>query len=219
MFTLTSLVAVLLILPYSSPANPVLGERQDLTPSIQLSTSKTFNRREDPSSYPYGNAITNEFQWRNWDPSDKDQRKDGERIHKAFVEWQDFAKAGLTAASIDTGDTFKRWFGKQDNNTENKKVFAAAYDGTSNTATVNVAKMICDRLDFKSRCKETTAAWTIADTGEFHICPYGLDRNLNSDIDCATLDGSCSAAMRSLPMTLMHEMTLVKCLHSFVVLY
>lgn len=81
---------------------------------------------------------------------------------------QDSAKAGLSAA---TQATHSNAGLEKSNNSEIKKVvaafavLAAAYDGTANTAPVNDAKMICDHLDFKSRCKETTAAWTLAETG------------------------------------------------------
>jgi hypothetical protein len=84
-----------------------------------------------------------------------------------------------------------------------------AWDASAGTATAEVAKMICDFKDFKNRCKETTKAWTLQDSGEFHICPPGLSLSLNSELECENLDDSCSAAMRSLPMTLMHEMTYV----------
>ncbi|KAG4444235.1 hypothetical protein IFR05_000332 [Cadophora sp. M221] len=205
------LFVALLSLIHTTLGNPIIVDTRNPTASIHDRESRTIIPRVDASSYPYGEALPNEFQWRNWDPKDPDQKKQGEKIHQAFVEWQDFAKAGLQAASDPTSDTFKRWFGKQDNNEEIKNVFANAYDVTAEdgkgAATANVAKMICDYQDFKKRCKESTAAWTMPDSGEFHVCPYGLDRLLNSELVCSNFDDSCSAEMRSLPMTLMHEMT------------
>lgn len=56
-------------------------------------------------------------------------------------------------------------------------------------------------------CKANTNAYLIPETGQFHICPKGLDLKLNGDIECTDLDASCSSKMRSLPMTLLHEMT------------
>ena len=44
-------------------------------------------KREDPVSYPYGDALTNEFQWLGWDSEDEDQKKDGQAIHEAFKQW------------------------------------------------------------------------------------------------------------------------------------
>ena len=44
-------------------------------------------KREDPVSYPYGDALPNEFQWLGWDPEDEDQKKDGQKIHEAFKQW------------------------------------------------------------------------------------------------------------------------------------
>jgi hypothetical protein len=38
-------------------------------------------------SYPYGDALPNEFQWLEWDPDDEDQKKDGQKIHEAFKQW------------------------------------------------------------------------------------------------------------------------------------
>jgi len=207
MFRSSELIIALFFLLHITLGNPIIADRQESTNSVHLRESRIIIARVAPSSYPYGNALPNEFQWRNWDPKDADMAIIGRKIHQAFIEWQDFAKAGLQAASDPTSATFKRWFGTQDDNAEIKNVFANAYDAKAGTATANVAKMICDYEDFANRCKESTAAYTIAKTGEFHVCPYGVDRNLNSEIECSKLDDSCSAAMRSLPMTLMHEMT------------
>lgn len=70
--------------------------------------------------------------------------------------------------------------------------------------------MVLDRKDFGD--KETKnpewAAYTIASSGRFHICEYGFkNRGLMKDISCDNLDESCSNQMRSLAMTLLHEMT------------
>ncbi|KAL9108046.1 MAG: hypothetical protein Q9227_007152 [Pyrenula ochraceoflavens] len=177
--------------------------------------SRSLKVRDDdpkPSSYPYGTALTNEFQWVNWDPKNDDDKKDGQKIHQAFQELGDLVKAGSTEAGKTDGDPFKRWFGKQDDNSEIKKVFDNIWSGDSATSTV--AKMVLDRKDFqkdgdKGWCevKTTMAAYTMADSGRFHVCPYGLGRKQNSEIQCGDLADSCSADMRSLAMTLLHEMT------------
>ncbi|KAI4952592.1 hypothetical protein J4E91_003064 [Alternaria rosae] len=44
-------------------------------------------KRADPMSYPYGDALPNEFQWLEWDPDDEDQKKDGQKIHEASKQW------------------------------------------------------------------------------------------------------------------------------------
>ena len=203
----SELIITLFFLLHITLGKPIIADHQESANSVHLSESRTIIARVDASSYPYGDALPNEFQWRNWDPNVAAQKAVGQRIHQAFIEWQDFAKAGLQAASDPTGATFKRWFGTQDDNAEIKNVFANAYDATAGSATANVAKMICDYRDFAERCGQQTAAYTMAKTGEFHVCPYGQDRPLNSELECSKLDDSCSMKMRSLPMTLMHEMT------------
>ena len=208
MFRSSEIIIVLFFLLHITLGNPIIADRQESTNAVHLSESRTIISRVDASSYPYGVALPNEFQWRNWDPNDAQQAIMGQKIHQAFWEWQDFAKAGLKAASDPTSATFKRWFGTQKDNAEIKNLFANAYDLKAGTATVNVAKMICDYKDFANRCGEETAAWSLGETGQFHVCPYGLDRPLNSELGCQNFYGdSCSGRMRSLPMTLMHEMT------------
>jgi hypothetical protein len=207
MIARSGIALALLSISFTAFANPIDIDRRDAASSTNLNSDRTIVARADTSSYPYGDALPNEFQWRNWDPTGEDQKRDAERIHNAFIEWQDFANAALSVASNKDSDTFKRWFGTQDDPDEIKNVFANMWDSTNGKATNNVAKMICDREDFKSRCGARTAAYTIAETGEFHVCQYGLDRPLNSELNCENFDDSCSAKMRSLPMTLLHEMT------------
>lgn len=207
MIARSGMVLALLSAALTVLANPIDINQRDAASSNTVESDSTIVARADASSYPYGNALDNEFQWRNWDPKDDEQKKDAEKIHNAFKEWQDFVKAGLGAASNKDGDTFKRWFGKQDDPNEIKNVFANMWDDKAGKATDKAARMICDREDFKKFCTANRAAYTVAATGEFHVCQRGLDRKLNSEIKCDDLDDSCSAKMRSLPMTLLHEMT------------
>ena len=127
------------------------------------------------------------------------------KIHEAFIEWADLIAAGATAAADTNSDTYKRWFGTQDDPTETAKVFANMWTGTE--ANPIIAGMTCDRMDFDNSCTTNKAAYTLADTGKFHVCPKGLGRDQLLDIKCANLDDSCSSKMRSLSMTLLHEMT------------
>ncbi|KAI9802277.1 MAG: hypothetical protein M1833_001783 [Piccolia ochrophora] len=160
-----------------------------------------------PSDYPYGDAFTNEFKWLNWDKEDEDHKKDAKKIHDAFGEWRDLVKEGAVAAADKDGAIFKRWFGKQDDPDEIKNVFGNMWSGSS--ATKEVKEMVCDRKDFKDSCTKnpTWNAYTMADTGHFHICPKGMKGGLASENKCGDLDDSCSSKMRSLSLTLLHEMT------------
>jgi hypothetical protein len=151
-------------------ANPIDVKQRQTPSSTRISRDKTIVVRAAASSYPYGDALPNEFQWRNWDPEDQDQKADAEKIHKPFQDWQDLAKAGLNAASDTQGATFKRWFGVPIVPAEVATVFTNMWDSNARTATGNVAKMICDRLDFFTRCGAGTSAYTISDMGEFYIC-------------------------------------------------
>lgn len=206
----TSLLAITLSWSFVVSANPVqLRSLNDVSSLSRGSATHVARGDNDPkpSDYPYGDPYENEFKYVNWDPKNEDQKKDAQKIHQAFKEWMDFVKEGAAVAADKDSDTFKRWFGKQDDPDEIKKVFTNMWDGSKPTK--NVANMVCNQKDFKDSCAENKAAYTIADTGEFHVCPYGLKRNQNSDIKCGDLDDSCSSKMRSLPMTLLHEMTLV----------
>ena len=160
----------------------------------------------EPSDYPYGQAATNEFKWINWDPDSDTDKADGMKIHQAFLEWADFVQSGAKAAADTDSATYKRWFGKQDPPEETKKVFDNMWDGSN--ANKIIAGMTCDRKDFSNKCTAKMAAYTDADSGNFHVCPYGLnERKQLSEIQCSDLDDSCSSKMRSLSMTLLHEMT------------
>jgi hypothetical protein len=206
MIHLSGMVIILLSISFSAFANPIDIDRDVTVSSTNLRSHRTVVARADSSSYPYGDALPNEFQWRNWDPNDEEQKKDAEKIHKAFKEWHDFVKEALNAASNQGSDTFKRWFGKQDDPNEITNVFANMWDSENGKATDKVAMMICDRKDFSNYCRANIGAYTMSETGEFHICELGLERPMNSDLKCGNFDDSCSAKMRSLPMTLLHEM-------------
>ena len=158
-----------------------------------------------PSDYPYGTPATNEFKWLGWDPDDDNDKSDGMVIHNAFLQWADLVKAGAAAATDTSGDTFKRWFGGYTPAVEIKQVFDEMWNGTS--AAPAVAGMVNVRKDFLNECTSRLAAYTVAGSGRFHVCPYGIGRPVLEDIDCKNLDASCSAKMRSLSMTLLHEMT------------
>ena len=168
----------------------------------------TLVTRDDPpqpSDYPYGKSITNEFKWLNWDEKSETDKADAMKIHQAFKEWADLVEAGAKAAADTDSATYKRWFGTQDDPTETKKVFDNMWDGKK--ANSIIAGMTLDRMDFSNQCNPNRAAYTLADTGKFHVCQKGLDRPQLSEINCDVLDDSCSSKMRSLSMTLLHEMT------------
>ena len=150
----------------------------------------------------------NMFKWVNWDPNSETDKADGHRIAQAFMEWQDLVRAGSKAAADTNGDTFKRWFGEKPL-ADIKAVFAKMWDGQN--PTINVANMVVDRKDYDEMelTHPRMAAYTTPGTGKFYVCAFGLQRLLLADIDCSALDDSCSTKVRSLPMTLLHEMTWV----------
>lgn len=207
MIPLSGIVIIFLSISFTAYANPIDNDREVAVSFINPRSHGTVVARAGASSYPYGDALPNEFQWRNWDPNNEEQKKDAEKIHHGFNKWQDFIKEALNAASNHDSDTFKRWFGKQEDPNEITAVFANMWDSTNGKATDKVAWMICDRDDFKSNCGARTSAYTMPDTGEFHICPWGLEKPTNSELKCGNFDDSCSSKMRSLSMTLVHEMT------------
>lgn len=105
--------------------------------------------REDqaePSGCPYGDAETNEFKWLNWAPNDDDQKAPGKKIHQGFVEWTDLVKEAAVEAAKPDGDTFRRWFGKQDPPSEIKKIFGNMWTGSE--ANAKVSGMVLWRNDF-----------------------------------------------------------------------
>lgn len=146
------------------------------------------------------------FKWVNWDPQNTNDKNDGERIAQAFIEWRDLVAAGAKAAADTNGATFKRWFGTGPLS-DIKAVFTNMWDGSN--PTTMISNMVLDRKDFSNQEANhpTMAAYTIPGTGRFHVCPYGLKRPQLSEITCDSLDDSCSSKMRSIAMTLLHEMT------------
>lgn len=81
------------------------------------------------------------------------------------------------------------------------------FDRDTGIPTTQVGQMICDREDFNNFCTSGVNAYTQPETGRFHDCARGMSKPLNSGILCDDLDASCSLKMRSLPMTVLHEMT------------
>ena len=176
---------------------------------VARSASLVVRADPEPSDYPYGTPETNEFKWVNWDPENEDDKTDGKKIHQAFVEWKNLVAKGAGAAATKDGATFVRWMGKNHEDPavpdETKNVFANMWDGSN--ASDKVAKMVCDRKDFDNFCTDRRSAYMKADTGRFHVCPRGLKLPQLTEIVCDNLDKSCSAKMRDLAMTLLHEMT------------
>lgn len=212
----SSLQAVSLLgFPLVAYTNPHHLPRTIVTGSATISNDAPLVARDDPqpSAYPYGDAYPGEWQYLGWDKDDNDQKKRAEKIHAAFAEWRDMASAGKNEADNPDGTIFKRWFSTSDSG-EKKEitgVFANMWDDERAAPAAPVVKMVCEQIDFKKGCKATLAAYTLQDSGHFHVCPYGDGdrRPPNKDIQCANLDASASSKMRSLPMTLLHEMTSV----------
>ena len=167
-----------------------------------------------PSAYPYGDALTNEFQWENWDPENDDDKADGQKAHEAFKQWADLAKAGLAAANGGTSnDHFKRWFGSPDADdvTAIQNTFKNMYDDAAGTAATAVSKMVLDRKDFGNNCDtKDWFAYTTPDTGRFHICPKTFDLKQQDGTTCADFDQAVYIyypSARTISFVMLHEMT------------
>jgi hypothetical protein len=162
--------------------------------------------------------MKNELKWLNWDVNNEDDKRDGERIHQAFREWHEFAKAGLQAAEKyqekpPANNVFKRWFGSPDDPDDVLNTFKNMIDPVTGEASRYIAQMAIDRVDFVKDLEKNCVkrprmnAYTTPGTGRFHICRYGIDKPLNSEIRCEDLDSSVSAKMRSISATFLHETT------------
>lgn len=161
-----------------------------------------------PSPYPLDNGpYHNEFQYVGWDPENPDHQVELRKIHAAFGQAQYMASRALLKVTEPDQTMIQRWFGTQEDPTEQPEVFANMWDADAGTAAFPVSQMVCDREDFRNFCRETMSAYTVRDTGRFHISPFGMNKPLNSDIACTDLDASCSTKMRSLPMVILHEWT------------
>ncbi|KAJ4361855.1 hypothetical protein N0V83_010796 [Neocucurbitaria cava] len=176
----------------------------------------------EPSAYPWASeidpVIKNEFKWLNWNVEDKDDERDGRKIHQAFREWHEFAKAGLQAAEKyqakpPANILFKRWFGSPEDPDDVMNMFKNMIDPVRGEASKYTAQMVIDRVDFNTdpekRCdrRPNMNAYTTPGTGKFHFCPHGIEKPLNSEIRCEDLDSSVSAKMRSVSATFLHETT------------
>jgi hypothetical protein len=134
--------------------------------------------------------------------------KNLKHIHAAFGEWRELAAAGQMLASDETSAQMERWFGPITAPGDVKKVFDAMV--SKGEATPAVAKMICVKKDFDKQCEANPnqRAYTIPETGKFHICPTGLKSDLLGG-KCGSIKSYASSEMRGLTMTLLHEMTQV----------
>ena len=80
-----------------------------------------------------------------------------------------------------------------------------------------IAGMICDQTNFDpSEAGPNTLAYTQPGSGRFHVTPNGESKKLNSDVQQSDLDDFASANMRTLPMTLLHEMTHVRAINDAI---
>jgi hypothetical protein len=217
--------AALLLLAFALTtfANPIAHHGTPSTTLKYLDDTPSIDKRDDPkpSDYPWAGSgddalIKNEFKWLGWDKNNKDDERDGKKIHKAFREWHEFAKAGQKAAGQNKaprGTIYKRWFGDDDQSGDIGDVFAGMIDPKTGEATKNIANMVNRRDDFdprpENRCdkKPNMNAYTQPATGEFHFCPHGLEQKQNSELTCGTFDAYVSSKMRSISMTFLHETT------------
>jgi hypothetical protein len=201
---------LLLNFPLVSLASPVHPLDGSITVDHPTKTGRAIFEREAPSEYPLEpGPFPNEWKYVNWDADDAEQKAQLEKIHLAFLETFNGMAAQAQSRYRDDDQTMiQRWFGVQDDNpNEQEAVFKNMWDWDAGTATHQVSETICDREDFKGYCARSINAYMDPPTGRFHICPRGLDKPLNSEILCTDLDASCSLKMRSLSMSLLHEMT------------
>jgi len=199
MYLNLSTLAIVLSISWRTSAKPIDGKLHAV-------------KREDPVSYPYGDALTNEFQWLGWDSEDEDQKKDGQAIHEAFKQWADLAKAGVTAAQGAPDNVhFKRFFGTQDADDTKaiQNTMANMYDNTAGTATETIKKMVLERKDFGDHCvKDGWFAYTDAATGHFHMCPKAIALKQNSETECGDFKRDyIDNTARTLSFVMLHEFT------------
>ena len=201
------LVTTIAFLPNVALTNAIAGPlRHAENRSLQLETRTLFPRA--PSDYPLApGPFPNEFKYENWDTTDDTQRKDLKKIHDAFGDWRQMAEQALAKAKSNDLTVIHHWYGDKEPVGELIGVFKNMWNVDTGQAATPVSEMVCDRTDFRNFCTEFTNAYTDATTGRFHICRRGLDKPLNSGIECTDVDNSCSKKMRTLPMVLLHEMT------------
>lgn len=209
MFLLSAVAAALALAPVPTFATPFSLKRYN-TATNESRTYRTGNvvRAPQPSDYPLEpGPYPNEFKYLNWDPTYAPDKANLERIHAAFAEFKAMAADALKKVQDGDQTMIKRWYGDSEPVSELEGVFANMYDKDTGQPTKMVSQMVCDREDFDNACNPNSNAYTRAETGKFHICPLGLLKKLNSEIECTDLDASCSQKMRSMPMFLLHEMT------------
>lgn len=209
MFIDPATLATLVLIPLPSFASPIAQAESSISASTRSYGDKTILARTppQPSAYPLPpGPQPNEFKYVNWDPKDKDQIPQLEKIHQAFGEWRQMAMQAQSRIQEDQ-TMINRWFNVPENIHDQIGIFSNMWNSTTGQAATPVSLMVCDYEDFDNFCNQNINAYTNGDTGRFHICPKGFSLPMNSDIQCQNLDASCSKKMRSLSMSLLHEMT------------
>jgi hypothetical protein len=206
---------IAIILPITLPVLGTPIQANHATTTLDTKdASHLLAKRAEPSAYPWASdddpVIENEFKWLNWDKDNEEDKKDGQRIHKAFKEWHEFTKAAAEASADHKSLVFKRWFSDYEFPQDVTDTFSNMIDVSTGKATTAISKMVNNRLDFGTpSCKDkpNMRAYTVPATGEFHFCDLGIRQPLNSELVCDDLYDYCSGKMKSVTLTFLHETT------------
>jgi hypothetical protein len=148
------------------------------------SVTHTIAKKEVPSGYAYATAddsmLENEFTWLGWKDNEED-RREGQKNHKAFRAWHDFAKAAVEVVGEFESDRFKRRFGSAGYPQDTKDMFDSMLDSNTGRASHTNSQMVNYRQDStfanSLSCKENPGmyAYTHPSNGWFHFCSRRLD--------------------------------------------
>ncbi|KAL1594347.1 hypothetical protein SLS60_010107 [Paraconiothyrium brasiliense] len=179
-------------------------------PSLTTESAPDLVKRvdADPSAYPYGTAITNEFSWSGWDPNDTGtQRDDGVKIHNAYDDMLNMIYFAWQEANAKS-DTFKRWFDESDSGNVVKVLERMFNPSGVGQATELMKDWILLRNDDYNKCGTNTRnAYSAWQRGFFHICPKGIAQPNMRDLKCTDIDGFASQKMKSVAFSMLHEAT------------
>jgi len=224
MWNLLQYAIVFFSLAPSTFGNPVqiLGSSSTTTQPSELDI--TVRNRPEPSEYPWADPndpihaiMENEFKWLGWDKENAEDKRDGQKIHQAFREWHDLARAAADGMDNYHSARFTRWFrgGDEGDNPSPKNVisiFESIINRSTGVAGVGIARMVLHREEVPENpgrpCAERPQmnAYTIPGMGAIHFCRRGINLPLNSELRCEDFTESVSGKMKSVSMTFFHEL-------------
>ncbi|EMD66494.1 hypothetical protein COCSADRAFT_353794 [Bipolaris sorokiniana ND90Pr] len=190
----------------------------------------------EPSSYPLGDACTNEWRYLNFDPDNETDKAHLELLHNILCSGEMLAITSYGAGAAERAlKPYLRHFGlneEQDDPAERPDEYhfqnhvknvlnLLAGDGENNVKLgAVVGSFVVDNKDFgadipnASNCDGRTYAYTLVDEPvdqqeKIHFCDITWTGRLESiaDIDCGALDPYPSVKMDSISRIILHEWT------------